>query len=118
LKYNTILGTGKTENIMYTVIEMLKSGLMPEVIVLDLSKASKHMNYSALEMLKNGIVNSSKYECKNALIKEVHIYVFANRPPDYEEMSADRWNVKCVGKSTDLVVTYPALKKRRLEEIV
>jgi hypothetical protein len=51
------------------------------------------VSYHAIEALKDGLVFSGKYESGQKLHNIPHVFVFANWPPEEEEMSADRWVV-------------------------
>lgn len=49
--------------------------------------------YQALESIKNGLVQSGKYEGGELLMLPPHVWVFSNFPPDLSKMSADRFRV-------------------------
>lgn len=51
------------------------------------------VNYSMLEMFKDGMVSSSKYESSLKRCNCPHVIVFSNFEPDRTKMSSDRWNV-------------------------
>ena len=64
------------------------------IIVFDLSRSmEERINYDVMEQLKNGRIFSPKYEAKVKVYNIPHVIVLANFPPDYDKMSADRWNV-------------------------
>lgn len=54
----------------------------------------KHISYSALEQIKDGLLISTKYESNYRQIPSPHIIVFSNAEPDYNKLMEDRWNVK------------------------
>lgn len=68
-----------------------------KMVIFDYERDSKeHINYKILENLKNGSVWSPKYESctKNFRgLVNVKVICFANYPPEYERLSADRWVV-------------------------
>lgn len=49
--------------------------------------------YAMIESLKNGIVESHKYECSRILRATPHIVIMANFLPDWNKLSEDRWMV-------------------------
>jgi len=52
------------------------------------------LQYGVLEMLKDRMVCSPKYESSMKILKAVpHVIVFSNEQPDLTKMSADRFNV-------------------------
>uniref|UniRef100_UPI004047D75C hypothetical protein n=1 Tax=Yoonia sp. TaxID=2212373 RepID=UPI004047D75C len=64
------------------------------LVVFDLPRNNGNkISYSALEAIKNGIVCNTKYETGSKIFNPPHIIVFSNAEPDYESMSADKWNV-------------------------
>ncbi len=75
-----------------------------EVVVVDLPRANVQrdddgvefasISSATLEGISNGIWFNTKYECKHFILgRPAHIIVFANAPPEYKKMSADRWHV-------------------------
>lgn len=50
--------------------------------------------YIALETIKNGCVNSGKYEGGILRMRPPHVVALANHQPDLTQCSQDRWNVK------------------------
>lgn len=78
---------GKTADIAYAY-----NGETP--VVFDLVRSIEgHMNYHALEMIKNGRMFSPKYESVSKTFPRPEVIVFANWEPDYDKLSADRWSV-------------------------
>lgn len=66
------------------------------LVIFDYERDSKdHINYRILENLKNGSLWSPKYESRSKNFRGINVKVvcFANYPPDYERLSADRWVV-------------------------
>lgn len=66
------------------------------VVIFDFAREKAELvSYSVIEMIKNGIFFSGKY---NSTVKarqgEAHIIVFSNFEPDKEKLSADRWRIK------------------------
>jgi len=55
-------------------------------------------NYAAIEMLKNGIMFSKKFESKQKIYNSPHIFCFSNAKPDISQLSSDRWVIKEIMK--------------------
>lgn len=80
---------GKANDITYQIIE---NSEIPELCLFDLPRSTEgKISYNALEQLKNGLVNSSKYKGGFKTFDSPHVVVFANFEPDYTALSTDRW---------------------------
>lgn len=67
-----------------------------KVVIFDYERdAKEHINYRILENLKNGSIWSPKYESRSKNFRDTRVKVvcFANYPPQYDRLSADRWVV-------------------------
>jgi len=54
----------------------------------------EYLQYSVLEMLKDGIVHSPKYESQTKFIgNHCHVVVFANEAPDFHKLTEDRYHI-------------------------
>lgn len=83
-----VLNNAKTSDIAYAIPDN------PEIVIFDLSRSNEgHINYGAIEQVKNGLVFSAKYESKMKYFNSPHVVVFANTEPDYDQMSLDRWKI-------------------------
>ena len=88
---HAMLVSGKSADIKY---QISNAEFPPDIIIYDIPRTAKyHINYNALEEIKNGIFSSTKYESKMCIIPSPHIICFANFEPDTTMMSADRWNI-------------------------
>jgi hypothetical protein len=56
-------------------------------------KVEEHVPYTVMESIKDQTITSTKYECIQIQLPQVHVVCFANFPPDREALSADRWDV-------------------------
>lgn len=97
LTRNVIICDGKKDNIFNQVSKMLEQGIQPSIVLLDIPRTyNEHVNYSAIESLKNGCMYSGKYEGTQCVFKIPHVVIFSNEEPDYSAMSADRWDVRLI----------------------
>lgn len=62
-----------------------------DVFILDMPRSSgEHAPWSMLEMIKNGDLFSSKYECEHKVFPIPHVFVFCNSMPPDGTFSEDR----------------------------
>lgn len=101
---------GKTQLTKYLVVEHGANivGGKKEAIAMACARAKKreifivniprkdydYVNYGAIEQLKDGLIFSGRYETAQVVFDCPHVIVFANKPPDIDAMSMDRWNIK------------------------
>lgn len=90
----TIICDGKKDNIFNQVSAMIDNMVIPKIVLLDIPRSLDHINYGAIEQLKNGCIYSGKYEGGKCIFPKPHVICFANVGPDISNMSADRWVVK------------------------
>lgn len=65
------------------------------IVIFDLSRSQEeHVNYEAMESIKNGIMFSTKYDSAMKIYDPPHFVVFANFVPVYSKLSQDRWHVR------------------------
>lgn len=98
--------TGKTELSIYMKV-MKGAGLyqngksadlammcrMEKTVVFDLCRTNvDSMNWGIIENMKNGTVQSSKYESKMKLFVSPKMVVMMNEPPKTDALSADRYS--------------------------
>lgn len=77
------------------------------VCIFDIPRCSKgHISYNALEMMKNGMVTNTKFECGNIIFNCPHVCILSNDLPDVTKMSMDRWLIYTV-KDWDLIKLDP-----------
>lgn len=83
---------GKFADMAYQVI---RSKFDPRVIVLNLPRtADGKVSYSAIESMKDGLLQSGKYEGGWRMFPPPHLVVFANFMPDLASLSLDRWEIR------------------------
>ncbi len=65
------------------------------VVLFDLPRSNgPNVSYTAIEMIKNGMICNTKYETGTKFFDAPHIMVFANSPPDTTKLSMDRWIIR------------------------
>jgi len=81
-----ILGVGKRDDIAYMIDET------KDIFLINVPRgAMEYLQYSVLEMIKDRLVVSPKYQSMVKVLDKVpHVYVFTNSDPDYDKLSADR----------------------------
>lgn len=83
---------GSKEDIGYQVMNFKGD---PTACIFDIPRDREgKISYAALEMLKNGLVQSGKYEGGYRMFRrKPHVIVMANWRPNMSKMSEDRWNI-------------------------
>ncbi|XP_033725328.1 uncharacterized protein LOC117315288 [Pecten maximus] len=65
-----------------------------EYVIFDYTRSmEEHINYSFIEVLKNGRIFSSKYESRIKIFEPAKIMCCANFMPDKTKLSQDRWMI-------------------------
>lgn len=83
---------GNKKDIMHLIFEAPDNRL--EKIFIDVPrKTGNNICYKAIESIKNGMIYSPKYEGGYKLFNSPHIIVFANKAPQTESLSFDRWHI-------------------------
>lgn len=73
---------------------MLEKGKYPGIVIFGFPRGKEHfVSYAAMEAIKDGIFFNTKYEVGMCLGNAPHLIVVANFPPDYNQLSDDRWVV-------------------------
>lgn len=95
LKYDAIICSGKTNDIFNQLnnwrLKNPKVMRLPPCLV-DVPRSEfSHINYAAIESLKNGLIYSGKYEGGKVYGLSPHVIIFANSPFKEGQMSEDRW---------------------------
>lgn len=97
-----ILVDGKKQDVLHQIVqwkEKRKDDKLIDAVIIDLPRDSLHsFHYSLLEQLKNGFIQSGKYEGGRVIFPIPHVFVFANEQPDYGKWSQDRYSLFLVGR--------------------
>lgn len=119
--YDAIGGRGKTELCKYLVsnynAHMFFAGkhadmayMYPmdpprKVVCLDLTRdVEERVPYSFMENIKNGMIQSTKYDSHMKCFPSPHLFVFANFLPDTSKLSYDRWRIINLNENEQLGV--------------
>lgn len=87
-KYSQVqlLLTGKRDDMCYAVDEE------KTIFLINVPRnGMQFLQYTVLEMLKDGIVHSPKYESVTKFLRKCHVVVFCNEYPDMLVMTQDRY---------------------------
>lgn len=83
----TIIGNGAMKDIAYVIDN-------PKIVLMNITRSSEeHINYGAIESIKDGLIFSAKYESKTKVFNSPHVVVLANFEPKKDMLSKDRWNI-------------------------
>lgn len=114
-RYDALIVSGKAADINCGIAGFKEEkGYFPDIIIVDCPRGNiRHMNYAAIEQVKNGLVFSGKYESKQLIFNPPHVVVFANEPPIRDMYSEDRWRVielaLCPRQASSPAVTEPVI---------
>lgn len=89
---------GKTSDIAHGLMTHMETqSILPTsnmIILFDFCRTQQeHVNYNALEALKNGMLFSAKYDSQFITFNIPYVFVFSNFEPEREKLSQDRWDV-------------------------
>lgn len=84
------LGIGKRDDIAHEIEEH------KDIFIFDIGRGqAEFLSYPILEMLKNRIVFSPKYNSHTKILNKLaHVVVFMNEPPDMNKLTHDRYIVE------------------------
>lgn len=87
------LSGAAAKDCLYAVAQFAEKN-NPKIVLFDFPRTrEEYVSYEAIEMIKNGLFFSSKYESKMCRIHVPHIVVLANFAPNLDKLSLDRWNI-------------------------
>lgn len=92
-EHGAVVLSGKLADMAYILAGALESVAKPRIAVFDISRAAaEHVQhlYSMAEMIKNGLVISSKYESRQLVFDPLHVVFFSNQSWDRSKFSHDR----------------------------
>lgn len=81
------------------IFALSQSSYCPLIFLFNVTRSEYNsVSYKAIESIKDGICFSTKYESKQMIFNIPHVFVFCNYEPDYNQLSADRWQVIDINK--------------------
>jgi len=86
-----LLCSGKGSDVKFAICEYLTGPDDLEIVIWDIPRSTRKVDYAAVEEIKNGLFFNTKYESKMCIFNPPHIIIFSNIEPDVTELSADRW---------------------------
>lgn len=93
-KHDALLINGKACDMKCAIALMMQNKKpLPEICIMNIPRSVDHISYMGMEEIKDGAFFSGKYESGSILMNPPHFLVFANREPEYEKLSDDRWKV-------------------------
>jgi len=92
---DTIVTGGKANDMKNGVqTYIIKNNKFPRVVIIDIPRVNRgHFSVAGVSLIKKMFFFSGKYEGGMVSGPPPHVICFANVPPTYEEMSADRWQI-------------------------
>lgn len=94
---HVVVLSGKGADMKNGIVNYIKhNGVCPRTVLINIPKSvdMNFVSYTGIEEVKDMFFFSGKYEGGMVCGKNPHVIVFANREPDYNECSLDRWKVK------------------------
>lgn len=72
----------------------LQYRITTKLLIVDVPREkNEHLQYSFLEMVKDGILASPKYQSETKMFPTPHVLVFMNHEPNMDALSADRYHI-------------------------
>ncbi len=97
IKYQAIVVGGAAADIKYAITQLVEDDKPPEIVIIDIPRSSlNRVSYKAIEEIKNGLFFNTKYESKMVIFNSPHVLILANEAPDTDQLSEDRWSIKCI----------------------
>lgn len=89
--HSAVVLSGKSADMKNAIASMKH---YPQVILVDCPRSGANfICYKGLEEIKNALFFSGKYESKMVCGHVPHLIIFSNSPPEYAQLSQDRWVV-------------------------
>ena len=84
-----LLGPGKRDDLAHAVDERSR------IFLFNVPRGQmEYLNYGLLEMLKDRMVLSPKYDSQMKILRHTpHVVVFSNEDPDDSKMTEDRYDI-------------------------
>lgn len=94
------LSGGNFKDASYQIIKQKQD---PKVILVNLPRTSEgRVSYASFEAIKDGLIQSGKYEGGYRIYAPPHLVVMANFVPELSALSLDRWDIRYLGNNRRL----------------
>lgn len=88
---NAFKFSGKTTDVNNRLVNMRNP---PNICLINITRSKEeYINYDSLEEVKDACPDTGKYEGGQKLFDSPHVLVFANRLPEFDKLTRDRWVV-------------------------
>lgn len=94
-KHTCVIASGKRADVFNQIrVLVCEQELIPRCVIVDIPREQlDYFQMSTLEVIKNRVLYSGKFDGGQVFLRPVHVIVFANKPPVEEKASKDRWNI-------------------------
>jgi hypothetical protein len=75
-----------------------------KIVMMNIVRQSDTVNLSALEGIKDGLIQSTKYRAKNARMDPPHVILLSNIPLEWGGLTEDRWKILYIKPEHDLAM--------------
>lgn len=96
VKHNAIIATaGDAKDIANLLTNQIEGGrdLNENTTFIFNIARDGFVSYKALEGVKDGLMTNIKYEAKQLVFNNPHVWIFSNDKPDTSKLSSDRWRI-------------------------
>lgn len=105
MHHDAVYAGGKISDVSY----ILSQRNDVRIVVYDIPRTNvDYVSYTGLEQIKNGLLNSPKYESRTLLFNPPHVLCFSNSAPKWESVSLDRWKVYRITSELSLERVLPS----------
>lgn len=93
-RYGGIMLGGKSADMKNGILDYKKTnGDTPELILINIPRSDDNIDYGGIEVVKDMLFYSGKYEGGMVIGNCPHVFIFCNSLPDINMLSRDRWNI-------------------------
>lgn len=95
--HNTLANTGgAVKDVACMIALAVENGFEINEIstfIFNYARSTSHVNYVAIEGIKDGLISSNKYESATLMFNSPHIWIFSNEMPNLDALTHDRWKI-------------------------
>lgn len=96
MNYGAIAVGGRYQDALRIIMRRRENDEDIDIVIFDIARGDSEPSYNAMEKIKDGLCCSTKYDSDMMCFNPPHVLVFANREPNLDMLSKDRWVVKVV----------------------